>query len=282
MLVTGSIEDIQSAVRLWKRQKLRVGFVPTMGALHEGHLELIRTARQISDRVVVSIFVNPSQFGPNEDFNDYPRNRDADLNLCRKQRVAALFTPDEATIYPTGNLFHISLTELADTMCGASRPGFFEGIVQVINKLFNIVEPDVALFGQKDFQQFIILKRMVQEFNHQTEMVMVPVQREHDGLAYSSRNSYLNREERAVAPALYKSLSIIAAAIHNGENSPEVVIESQRNDLEEKGFKIDYLGVFSRARLRPVTRVSAGDQYVIAGAVYLGKTRLIDNILLDL
>lgn len=282
MLVTGSIEDIRNAVRLWKRQKLRVGFVPTMGALHEGHLALIRSARQQSDRVVVSVFVNPSQFGPNEDFQDYPRNLDADLMLCRKQRVAALFSPDESTIYPSDELFHISVKELADHMCGASRPGFFEGIVQVINKLFNIIEPDVALFGQKDLQQFTILKQMVMEFNHDVEMVMVPVQRESDGLAYSSRNSYLNRDERGIAPMLNKCLTSIESALKNEMVFPGSVIETQKALLEEKGFKIDYLGVFSRDRLKPVAELTDGGQYVVAGAVYLGKTRLIDNILVNL
>jgi len=166
MLVTDSIEEIRNTVRLWKREKLKVGFVPTMGALHDGHLALVRQAKKNSDRVVVSIFVNPEQFGPNEDFENYPRQLDDDLKLCRKNKAAAVFTPEELIMYPGKSFVKIEINDLNRYMCGASRPGFFEGVLLVVNKLINIIEPDMAVFGQKDIQQFLIIQQMMKEFNH--------------------------------------------------------------------------------------------------------------------
>ncbi|MEX2601157.1 MAG: pantoate--beta-alanine ligase [Balneolaceae bacterium] len=282
MLVTGSIQEIRSAVRLWKRQKLRVGFVPTMGALHEGHLSLIRTARKTTDRIVVSIFVNPQQFAPGEDYKEYPRTMSADLKLLRKLRVAALFAPEDEVMYPSPPYFSIGINTLHEQMCGATRPGFFQGVTLVVNKLFNIIEPDVAVFGQKDFQQFRILSEMVREFNHPVEIVMNPIERANDGLALSSRNSYLSNDERLLAPSLYRSLQYMEKLILDGVDVPDQMIEHQENELQAKGFKIDYLGVFSRDTLQPVERCDPDGSYVIAGAVILGKTRLIDNILIDL
>lgn len=282
MLVTGSIQEIRSAVRLWKRQKLRVGFVPTMGALHEGHLALVRTARKTTDRIVVSIYVNPKQFAPGEDFREYPRTLPADLKMLRKLRVAALFAPEDETMYPSPPYFNIGINTLHEQMCGASRPGFFQGVSLVVNKLFNIIEPDVAVFGQKDFQQFRILSEMVREFNHPVELVMNPIERANDGLALSSRNAYLNNEERLLAPSLYRSLQYIEKMILEGVDEPGQMVEHQKNELQAKGFKIDYLGVFSRDSLQSVERCNPKESYVIAGAVILSKTRLIDNILVDL
>ncbi|MEX0894340.1 MAG: pantoate--beta-alanine ligase [Balneolaceae bacterium] len=282
MLVTKSIDEIRSAVKLWKRQKLTVGFVPTMGALHEGHLALIQKARKHSDRVVVSIYVNPEQFRPDEDYEKYPRNLDDDLKLCRDYRAAAVFTPEDSVMYPKEEKYlGIGINELNSHMCGASRPGFFEGVVLVVNKLFNIIEPDLAVFGQKDIQQFRIVEEMVREFNHSTELVMGEIERANDGLALSSRNAYLSNEERLKAPSVYRALSYLEKQIHDGVDEPSLLIRHQQNELEAKGFKIDYLGVFSLDKLQPVEKLENKGNYIIAAAVYLGETRLIDNILIE-
>ncbi len=282
MLVTESIEEIRNTVKLWKREKLKVGFVPTMGALHDGHLALIKQAKKKSDRVVVSIFVNPEQFGPNEDFDHYPRQLEEDLKICRKVRAAAVFTPEVPDMYPGEKFFSIRINELNQHMCGASRPGFFEGIVLVVNKLFNIIDPDIAVFGQKDIQQFLIIKQMAREFNLRVKLEMGKIIRANDGLALSSRNAYLSNDERLLAPSLYRSLSYIEKQISNGIDKPELLIAHQKNELEAKGFKIDYLNVFSLNNIKPVEKLEKGGNYILAGAVYLGKTRLIDNILLEL
>lgn len=282
MLVTKSIDEIRSAVKLWKRQKLKVGFVPTMGALHQGHLALIQEARRRCDRVVVSIYVNPEQFGPNEDYKKYPRNLNEDLKLCRKNRAAAVFTPEDSVMYPNENRFlSISISELNNHMCGASRPGFFEGVLLIVNKLFNIVDPDLAVFGQKDIQQFRLVEQMVKELNYGTELVMGKIVRANDGLALSSRNTYLSNEERLKAPSIYRSLKYLEQQISEGVDEPSLLIRHQRNELEAKGFKIDYLDVFSLDKLQPVDTLHEESNYFIAAAVYLGATRLIDNILLE-
>ncbi|MGM0505588.1 MAG: pantoate--beta-alanine ligase [Bacteroidota bacterium] len=281
MLVTGSIDEIRSTVRLWKRERLTVGLVPTMGALHEGHLHLIRQLREEVDRVVVSIFVNPTQFGPGEDYKTYPRTLDDDLKKCRKLRTAAVFHPDSSDMYPADPQLSIEIRSLNEHLCGASRPGFFEGILLVVNKLFNIVEPDVAIFGQKDFQQYQIISRMVREFNHPVRLRMAEIIRANDGLALSSRNSYLSNQERLVAPSLYRSLRYIAHQIEQGVSDPSLLVEHQKRELEEKGFKIDYLGVYSADELIPVDEVVPGRNYLLAAAVYIGETRLIDNLLLS-
>jgi len=282
MLVTGSIEEIGSAVKLWKREKLTVGFVPTMGALHEGHFDLIRLAKKRAHRVVVSIFVNPKQFGPGEDFEEYPRMQEDDLKHCRKLRTAAVFSPPVSEIYLDPSYYSIQINQLNRYMCGASRPGFFEGVALVVNKLFNIIQPDIAVFGQKDIQQFRILEQMVREFNHDVRLVMADTVRANDGLALSSRNVYLTNEERLKAPLLYRSLRAVETELRSGEQNPSRPIEAWKLELEAKGFRIDYLGVYSNDSLEPVSSVHSGCNYILAGAVYMGSTRLIDNIILDL
>jgi pantoate--beta-alanine ligase len=281
MIVCRSVQEIREELERQKKEGNSISFVPTMGALHEGHLSLIREAKSHADKVVVSIFVNPEQFGPNEDFDTYPRETESDLQKCRDEGVSVVFLPDRKEIYPEKKYLSIHIDELHKHMCGASRPGFFEGILLVVNKLFNIVDPDLAVFGQKDVQQFIILSRMVQEFNHNVEMVMVPISRANDGLALSSRNAYLSSEEREVAPSLFRSLTYIERQIKEGIDTPDLLIEHQKSELEAKGFKIDYLNVFSRKTLKPVNTLQRDDAYILAGAAWLGKTRLIDNILID-
>lgn len=282
MELTRTIGEARVQIRRLKSSNQTVALVPTMGALHKGHLSLIRQAKKRADHVVVSIFVNPEQFGPNEDFDTYPRELEEDLQKCRLEGVSMVFAPDRDAVYDKEKYLSINIDSLNRHMCGSSRPGFFEGVLLIVNKLFNIIQPDVALFGQKDIQQFQIISTMVREFNHNTELVMAPVERANDGLALSSRNAYLNNEERLLAPGLYRALQFIEKQIYDGVHSPTLMIKHQISELEAKGFKIDYLNVFSFKTLQPVNTLHIGEKYIIAGAVLLGKTRLIDNILIQL
>ena len=282
MNVTASISEVRQTIKEWKKAGLTVGFVPTMGALHEGHLYLLQLARQKADKVVVSIFVNPKQFGPNEDFDNYPRKLQKDLDLCEAQGADLVFTPERSDMYPGENYLNIEVRDLNKYMCGGSRPGFFQGILLVVNKLFNIVTPDFAVFGQKDIQQFYIIRQMVREFNKDIELVMGDIIRANDGLALSSRNAYLNDEQRLIAPGLFRSLTYIKQQIQDGVSEPALLLKHQKMELEEKGFKIDYLDLFSTDTLAPTGHVKQGETVIIAGAAYLGKTRLIDNLILEL
>ena len=281
MDVFSDINGVRSFAKNQKMKKKTVGFVPTMGSLHEGHLSLMKLAGEKADEVVVSIYVNPEQFGPSEDFEEYPRELESDLEKCRNVGVSAAFTPSDEVMYGHDKFLRIEIDELGKYMDGGSRPGFFEGILLVVNKLFNIVEPDVAVFGQKDIQQFIILQQMVTEFNHDIEMVMGPIIRANDGLALSSRNVYLNEDERQRAPALYRSLQYIQKQIADGVDSPKLLLDHQKSELEAKGLKIDYLNVFAKKTLTPAETLIKKEQYIIAGAVWVGDTRLIDNILIE-
>lgn len=275
-----TIDEIRAEVKSLKRQRKKVGFVPTMGALHEGHLSLVREVREKSDAVIVSIYVNPTQFGPDEDLDKYPRELEEDMAKCEAEGVYGIFSPSDEVMYPPKRYLSITIDELADTMCGASREGHFEGVLLVINKLFNIVQPDVAAFGQKDIQQFVLIKRMVEEFDHDVELVMGKIIRADDGLALSSRNVYLSEEERLVAPSLYRSLSYIRKQIEEREiDKPGLLVSHQRDELEAKGFEIDYFGVFDFNTLQPADSLKEGQIYIIAIAAFLGSTRLIDNLL---
>lgn len=278
-----SIKQIRSEIAELRAQGKRIAFVPTMGALHEGHLSLIRLAREKADEVVVSIYVNPEQFGPNEDFEAYPRTMADDLKACEAEGVALVFTPNDEIMYGSGKkYFSIGIEQLNEHMDGGSRPGFFEGIVLVVNKLFNIIKPDVAVFGQKDIQQYQILKQMAHEFNHDIELIAAPIARANDGLALSSRNAYLSAQDRKIAPSLYRALQYVEKQIRDGVFEPGLLLGHQQDELEAKGFKNDYLNVFSMKTMEPVAKLETGSKYILAGAVYLGKTRLIDNIILDL
>ncbi|MCP9291573.1 pantoate--beta-alanine ligase [Gracilimonas sediminicola] len=283
MKQVSTISDIRSGVAELRAAGKTIAFVPTMGALHEGHLSLMRLAKQKADEVVVSIYVNPTQFGPNEDFDSYPRQMEKDLKACEEEGVSVVFTPNDKIMYGSGErYFGISIDELNEDMDGGSRPSFFEGIALVVNKLFNIIEPDVAVFGQKDIQQFQILSRMVEEFNHDIELVAAPIARANDGLALSSRNAYLSDKERKIAPGLYRALQYVEKQIRDGVDEPKLLLKHQQDELEAKGFKNDYLNVFSMDNMQPVQKLEPGTTYILAGAAYLGKTRLIDNIILDL
>ena len=277
-----TIDDVRSVIDLHKQNGKRVGFVATMGALHAGHISLIEQAKQKSDVVVVSIFVNPTQFGPNEDYDSYPRQLEADIDECRKVGVDMVFAPDRSVMYDEKTYLSIGIDQLNEHMCGGSRPGFFEGILLVVNKLFNIISPDVAVFGQKDIQQVQIIKQMVKEFNHGVEIISAPIVRANDGLALSSRNAYLDDKQRTTAPGLYRALRYVEQQVASGVDQPKLLLEHQKSELEAKGFKIDYLNLFSAKTLQPAETLKKNEEYIIAGAAYLGKTRLIDNILIEL
>ncbi len=282
MKIVDSIGEIREAVKEEKMKGKRVAFVPTMGAIHDGHLSLMKVARKHADIVVVSIYVNPEQFGPNEDFSLYPRPLEKDLEFCKEEGIDIVFTPDDRIMYGDEKFLSIDIKQLNDHLDGGSRPGYFQGIVLVVNKLFNIVQPDLAVFGQKDIQQFQIIQQMVYEFNHDVELLMAPIARAEDGLALSSRNAYLTEEQRAIAPSLYRSLRYVEKQILDGVMEPKLLLSHQQRELEEKGLIFDYLDVYSMKEMAPVLKLEKGKQYIIAGAVYAGKTRLIDNLLITL
>lgn len=293
-----SIRERLDAVRPTKQ----IGLVPTMGALHEGHLALIREAKKLNDIVVVTVFVNPTQFGPNEDLDRYPRTLESDADLCKKEGVDFIFAPSTNEIYPGKQYLSISIDTLDDYLCGATRPGHFNGVLQVVNKLFQIVQPHHAYFGQKDIQQFVLIQTMVNEFNIPVELHAVPTVRESDGLALSSRNRYLSKDNRAVAPELHKSIRGVAQVLTRGIgnaagevqefNSPEeryvAALQSLRNEIESQkerltafGFKIDYLEVVDFKSLQPVKSILEHGRYIVAIAAWIGTTRLIDNIIVE-
>lgn len=259
-----------------------MGFVPTMGALHEGHLSLFRLAAERCDRVVASVYVNPEQFAPDEDYASYPRDLEGDLAKAAENGVDAVFAPDDEVMYGGRTYLRIEIDALNEHMDGGSRPDFFEGILLVVNKLFNIVRPDLAVFGQKDIQQFRILQRMVDEFKHPVELAMGPIVRANDGLALSSRNVYLDDEQRVAAPSLYRSLTWLKKQIEAGARNLDLLLGHQKSELQAKGFEIDYLNLFDYESMQPADAPEKGEKYILAGAVYLGKTRLIDNMILEL
>ena len=277
-----TITEIRQEVASLKKAGKTVGFVPTMGALHDGHISLIELAKKRADAVIVSVYVNPKQFGPDEDFEEYPRTLHQDLDECEKLGVDAVFAPTDAIMYDEKTFMNIQIETLNEHMDGSSRPGFFEGIVTVVNKLFNIINPEVAVFGQKDFQQFQILQHMVREFNHNVELIMGPIIRADDGLALSSRNRYLSDQQRAIAPSLYRALSYVKQQLKDGAKNHNLLLEHQKSELEAKGLKIDYFNLFSFDEMAPVDKIQKGNKYILAGAVYLDDTRLIDNMIIEI
>jgi pantoate--beta-alanine ligase len=279
--VAVQIREVRSLVAAAKRDGRRVGLVPTMGALHEGHARLIETARRECGLVVVSIFVNPAQFAPGEDFARYPRSFDADRELCRRCGADWIFAPETAAIYPPGFRAQVEVPELQDLLCGASRKGHFRGVCTVVAKLLHIVEPDVAYFGQKDAQQLLLIRRMVADLDMPIEIRAVETVREADGLALSSRNVYLDPGERRLAPALFRSLENGRKLIAAGERIPGRIETAIRAELAAvSGLRIDYVAVVNADTLMPPASLSGPT--LIAAAVFFGKTRLIDNIQLDI
>ncbi len=279
MKICKTIDEMRLAAREVRRAGKRLGFVATMGALHEGHLSLVRAAKSLCDVVAVSIFVNPLQFGPAEDLAKYPRTFERDSQLMESEAVDILFAPTPAEMYPTGAATYVTVEGLSDKLCGRSRPGHFRGVTTVVAKLFLIVEPDVAFFGQKDAAQSTIIRRMVQDLNLPVEIVVCPIVREPDGLAMSSRNAYLTPQERKSALVLHRSLMEIKNRFDRGECSAANLIAAGRQLLShEAGVRLDYLEIVDPSTLDPVTQLDKPT--LVAVAAFVGNTRLIDNIVL--
>jgi len=270
---------MRAACRALKRDGKRLGFVPTMGALHDGHLSLVRAARQQCQAVAVSIFVNPTQFGPNEDFGKYPRTFDRDCQMLEAEKVDLLFAPKVEEMYPPGSKTFVHVEEMSKKLCGRSRPGHFRGVTTVVSKLFHAVEPDVAFFGQKDAAQCAILRRMVRDLDMDVQIEVCPIVREQDGLALSSRNAYLDYKQRQQATVLHRALMRVQLLAGKGERSSEKLIAAAREVLgEEPDVRVDYVEIVDNDTLEPVPAVSRGA--LVAVAAFVGATRLIDNIVL--
>jgi pantoate--beta-alanine ligase len=279
MKVCPTIEETRAASRVARHRAQRVGLVPTMGALHEGHLALVRAAKAQTDLVVVSLFVNPLQFGPKEDLAKYPRTFEHDRALLEKGGADLLFAPSDAEMYPKGAVTYVNVETLSERLDGKSRPGHFRGVTTVVSKLFHIVEPDKAFFGQKDAAQVAIIKRMVRDLKFAVEIVVCPIVREADGLAMSSRNAYLDAQQRNQALVLSQSLRHVQELFRKGERQAAILeTAGQRAFAEEPAVRLDYIAIVDPESLEPVTEASPG--MMVAVAAYVGATRLIDNVIL--
>ncbi len=277
-----TVLELRAAVARARGEGKRIAFVPTMGNLHEGHVALVEKAGQRADFVVASIFVNPLQFGPNEDLAKYPRTLVADQEKLVAAGCQLLFHPDVEEMYPHGQegQTRVSVPGVSEGLCGGSRPGHFEGVATVVTKLFNMVQPDLAVFGEKDFQQLAVIRTLVRDLNMPIQIIGEPTVRAEDGLALSSRNGYLSAEQRAAAPALYRTLQQLASAIRDGNRDFTQLIEAGQASLVSAGFRPDYLEIREASSLRPA---EANDtQLVILGAAFMGTTRLIDNLAFQL
>lgn len=272
------VEALRAQIAGWRRDGARIALVPTMGNLHEGHLELVRQAAREVERVVVSIFVNPTQFAPGEDFASYPRTPDADQQALARQGVDAVFLPVEAEVYPLGRAAatQVSIPVLMNDLCGRSRSGHFEGVATVVLRLLNMVGPDVAVFGQKDYQQQLVIRHLVRDLNIPTRILVAPTSREEDGLARSSRNQYLEPAERARAPALFAALRFVADGLAEGRSSPASLCEAAVATLRDAGFEPEYVELRDAATLAPADPTHR--PLVVLAAARLGRARLIDNL----
>lgn len=280
MKVVKTIEEVREAVRGWRAEGLSVGLVPTMGFLHEGHKSLIVRAAAENDRVVVSDFVNPTQFGPNEDLESYPRDLNRDAALCEEAGADLIFNPEVDEMYAGDATTFVNMTGPSEDLCGMSRPIHFRGVCTVVSKLFNIVKPDRAYFGQKDAQQLAVIKRMVRDLNFDIEIVGCPIVREADGLAKSSRNTYLSAEERQAALVLSQAVKLGQKMAEDGERSAEKIVDAMKKHIEAEPLaKIDYVKAVDAVSVSPVTEMEP--PVLVAMAVYIGKTRLIDNFIYE-
>lgn len=275
--VARTIDEVRQQLRCWRQAGERIAFVPTMGSLHAGHISLIEAARQPGTRVVVSIFVNPLQFGVNEDFDQYPRTFDADMRKLSNVGVDMVFLPTVAEIYPLGasNTTYVEVPKLSGMLEGECRPGFFKGVATVVNKLFNIVQPDVAVFGEKDFQQLLVIRQMVSELNMPIEIRSVATRRDPDGLAMSSRNAYLDADSRVLAASIYRCMQQLVKAIMVGKN-PHYEVGHASQALDEMGFLVDYIVVRRQNDL--AVPEQADKSLIVLAAARLGSVRLIDNL----
>ena len=278
MITVKSLRELRAAVSRARSEGKRIALVPTMGNLHAGHIALVEKATQRADFVVASIFVNPLQFGANEDLNKYPRTLVADQEKLVGAGCHLLFTPDVEEVYPDGmqQQTRVSVPLVSEGLCGASRPGHFEGVATVVCKLFNMVQPDLALFGEKDFQQLAVIRKLVRDLNLPIQVMGEPTVRAADGLALSSRNGYLNESQRALAPLLYRTLQQLAEEIRRQPSAQSTLLAAARQQLEDAGLRPDYLELREAVRLREVQ--DDDRQLVLLAAVYLGTTRLIDNL----
>ncbi|MCQ9204918.1 MAG: pantoate--beta-alanine ligase [Omnitrophica bacterium] len=280
MLTTKKVNIVKGAVNKEKAKAKTVGFVPTMGALHKGHLSLVRKARLECDFLVVSIFINPLQFGRSEDYKKYPRNLNQDEYLLEKEKVNLLFWAQADKMYPADFSVYVEEVNLSKVLCGYSRPGHFKGVCTILTKLFNIVNPDIAYFGQKDYQQALIVKKIVRDLNFPIKIEILPTVRENDGLAISSRNSCLSLRQRRSSSCLYRALSLAKKTIKGGERNSKNILDKMRQEIKNNDLtKIDYIKILDAYSLKELTTLRG--KVVVALAVYIGRTRLIDNIILN-
>ena len=273
--IARSVSDLRQSLAPWRKAGERIALVPTMGALHDGHLSLVALAKSNADRVVASIFVNPFQFGPSEDFNRYPRDEAGDLAKLEKAGANLVFVPETAEMYPHGFSTNVGVSDLTEDLCGASRPNHFDGVATVVTKLLLQCAPDLALFGEKDYQQLLVIKRLVRDLDIPVEILGGPIVREKDGLALSSRNAYLSPSERKTAPHLYQTIVAVANDLRQGRGADDAAAAG-RFKLEAAGFQVDYVAVRDPETLKPLS--GPVEQARVLAAVQLGRTRLIDNV----
>lgn len=280
MKIIKTVKEMQSQADDIRRENRKIGFVPTMGYLHEGHLALVKKAREISDVVVVSIFVNPTQFGPTEDLDKYPRDFERDRALLESEKTDIIFFPDANEMYPQGYSTYVQVRGLEDYLCGMTRKGHFIGVATVVAKLFNIVKPHYAVFGMKDFQQLKIIERMVKDLNMDLEIIPYPTVREKDGLAMSSRNTYLNPQEREKALIIYKSIETLKEMFKQGVRDADTLKKKAKEMIESEGIhRIDYISIADTETFKEVSIIKHRALYAVA--CFVGKTRLIDNTILE-
>jgi pantoate--beta-alanine ligase len=273
--IVRTVADVRAQIVKWRKAGEKIALVPTMGALHEGHLSLVALAKRKADRAVVSIFVNPIQFGPREDFHLYPRDEAGDLKKLAAAGADLVFAPDIAEMYPEGFSTKVTVGDLTEDLCGAARPNHFDGVATVVAKLLLQCVPDLAIFGEKDYQQLLVIKRLVRDLNIPVEILGAPIVREKDGLALSSRNAYLSPEERRIAPLLYQTVSEVAADLAKGRGCDDAVVAA-RYKLDAAGFRVDYVAVRDPETLKPLH--GPVKRARVLAAAFLGKTRLIDNV----
>jgi len=280
MEVIKKVNEMQTRVHSIKDRKESIGFVPTMGALHEGHVSLMRSARDENDELVVSIYLNPTQFDNKDDFEKYPRQLDKDIEIVEKENVDVVFAPCTEELYPEGFCTYVTQRKLTDSLCGRSRPGHFDGVTTIVTKLFNIVKPDRAYFGQKDYQQSVVIEKLVADLNMDIDIRICPIVRDEDGLAISSRNKRLNPEERRSALCIYDSLLKARSMFASGIKDAEEIIEEMTSIINKtKHTRIDYISIVNAQTLEDVLLIN--EKAVAAVAVWIGTTRLIDNIILE-
>ncbi len=279
MTVVRTVAELRTAVRAWRRDGDRIGLVPTMGYLHDGHLSLADLIRRHVDRVILTIFVNPTQFGPGEDLDAYPQDEAGDLDKARSRDVDLVFIPNDGEMYPAGAETFVSLDRLPKHLCGLSRPAHFAGVATIVNKLFIVTEPHVAIFGEKDFQQLQVIRRMARDLLMDIKILGAPTVREADGLAMSSRNRYLTPEERAAAPAVYRSLCAARVAVAAGARDASKLLDDIREAIVAAGGRLDYAAVVDPETLEDLDMIDGAAQ--VAVAVFFGKARLIDNLRLS-